>query len=351
MRREDQSITPSSITIAGAGSVGCYIGGCLALAGHDVTLLGRPDLMHAITVNGLRITDRDGRDATVPAGAIRTTTDPATALGAASLIAVTVKSAATEDMARSIARHSPRGATVVSLQNGTRNAALLGNVLGTAANVMPGMVPFNIVQTRDAGDIPHLHRATSGRIHIAAGTPRVARLLDVAGARVVTHADMTAIGWGKLILNLNNALNALSGLPLQRELADRRWRLILAAQATEALHALRASGLAPARIDGVNPRLMPFGLRLPDTLFRIAARSMLAVDPQARSSMWEDLERRRLTEIDVLQGAVIDLATRAGTAAPVNERVRHLIRVAQSAGEGSPGLAPEDVAGELVKLN
>ena len=344
------SITPSSITIAGAGSVGCYVGGCLALAGRDVTLLGRPDLMHAVAVNGLRITDRDGRDAILPPGRIATTTDPATAFGRATLVLVTVKSAATTEMARLIARHTPAGETVVSLQNGTGNAAALQRVLGTTAQVLAGVVPFNILQTRDAGDIPHMHRATSGRIHIAAGLPGIVKALDVQGAPVVAHHDMTAVAWGKLILNLNNALNALSGLTLRQQLADRRWRLILAAQAEEALAALRASGIKPARIDRTNPRLMPLGLRLPNALFKLASAALPAIDPTARSSMWEDLERRRPTEIAYLQGAIIELAAKVGTDASVNKRISDLVRAAEAGGKGAPGLAPEVVAGDLVKL-
>ena len=64
---------------------------------------------------------------------------------------------------------------------------------------------------------------------------------------------MKAVLWGKLLMNLNNALVALSGLPLASELADRRWRLILAGQIDEALAAMKASGIAPARIAGLRP--------------------------------------------------------------------------------------------------
>ena len=119
------------------------------------------------------------------------------------------------------------------------------------------------------------------------------------------------VQWGKLLLNLNNALNALSGLPLATQLADRRWRLLLAAQIEEALAVLKAAGIAPARIEGVPPRLIPSILRLPDWLFRLVARRMLAIDPAARSSMWEDLAARRPTEIDYLQGAILALADKA----------------------------------------
>jgi 2-dehydropantoate 2-reductase len=70
---------------------------------------------------------------------------------------------------------------------------------------------------------------------------------------------------------------------------------------------------------------------------------MLAIDPAARSSMWEDLRQRRPTEIDHLQGAVLDLAARSGVAAPVAERVLRLIKEAESAASGSPALRPDQV--------
>lgn len=306
--------------------------------------------MHAIALNGLHISDCDGRNLFVPASRITATTDPATALSKAQLILVTVKSNHTRDMATLIAAHAPDGATVVSFQNGLDNARVLEEVLGTRVRVVAGMVPFNIVQTRDAGDVPHMHRATSGRIHIAAGHRGLADSLDVTGARVVQHNNMPAIAWGKLVLNLNNALNALCGMPLAQELSDRRWRLILAAQAEEALAVLKAAAIKPARVDGVDPRLLPIGLRLPDFLFRITARSMLAIDARARSSMWDDLQRRRATEIEYLQGAVIRLAATSQTAVPLTQRIRDLIREAETAGNGSPSLSPQDVVGNLVEL-
>lgn len=345
------SISPSGITIAGAGSVGCYLGGCLASAGRDVTLLGRHDLMHAIAVNGLRISDRDGRDRSLPPGRVATTTDPATALAPARLILVTVKSTDTAAMARLVAQHAPAREIVVSLQNGVGNPGVLARSLGTSARIVPGMVPFNIVQTRDAGDVPHMHRASSGRIHIAAGVAHLARTLETPDARVITRRDMDRVAWGKLVLNLNNALNALSGLPLRDELSDRRWRRILAVQAEEAVGAMRAAGITPARIDGVDPRSMALALRLPDMLFRLVARATLAIDATARSSMWEDLQRRRPTEIASLQGAVIALAAKSGLPVPMTVRVHDLIRAAERGGKGSPMLSPEDVAGTVLAVS
>ncbi|TIT17124.1 MAG: hypothetical protein E5W78_27155, partial [Mesorhizobium sp.] len=73
------------------------------------------------------------------------------------------------------------------------------------------------------------------------------------------------------------------------------------------------------------------------------ARRMLAIDPEARSSMWDDLQRGRPTEIDELQGAILRLADREGTPAPLIKRVTALVRKAEQENHGSPGLTPRSV--------
>jgi 2-dehydropantoate 2-reductase len=335
----------SPIVFAGAGSIGCYVGGCLALAGRQVTLLLRPTLADAIARCGLRVSDLEGADRTAPASALQLTTDPGSALASAAIILVTVKSGATAEMAELIARHAPADATVVSLQNGVGNVDTLRASLGASRRLVSGMVPFNVVQTRGEGRAPRFHRATSGTMLIGSGVPGLRDALDMPGARVGEHADMTGVLWGKLIVNLNNALNALAGVPLAAELADRRWRLLLAAQIDEALAVLKAARIRPARVEGVPTRAIPHILRLPDTLLRLVARRMLAIGPEARSSMWEDLLRGRTTEIDYLQGAILALAKTNGMATPVTEEIVRLIKNAERARAGSPELQPTQVAG------
>lgn len=331
-----------TIVIAGAGSIGCYAGGCLMLAGRRVTLLVR-SRMEAALQGGLRITDLEGRSRSIQSDALSITSDPAAALAAADVILVTVKSGATQEMAALIKAHARRDAVVISLQNGVDNADQLRAGLD-GQTVLAGMVPFNVVQSVGAELPLRIHRASDGKVMIEDGDADLVHLLAVEGFAVEAHADMKAVLWGKLLMNLNNALVALSDLPLATELADRRWRLILAGQIDEALRAMKASGIEPARIAGLRPALLPKVLRLPDWLFRLLARRMLAIDPQARSSMWDDLQRGRPTEIGELQGAVLGLAERAGTPAPLLKRVTALVRVAEAARLGSPGLAPEQVA-------
>ncbi|MBA1142795.1 2-dehydropantoate 2-reductase [Mesorhizobium neociceri] len=333
-----------TIVIAGAGSIGCYVGGCLALAGRKVVFLARSRIAEAVLDGGLRVTDLDGRDRSIKPGALSVTADPAAALANADVVLVTVKNGATEEMAALIAAHARGDAVVVSLQNGVGNADRLRARLGSRL-VLAGMVPFNVVQSAE-GNLPlHVHRASDGKVMIEDRMAGLASLLDVEGLAVETHADMKAVQWGKLLINLNNALVALSGLPLASELADRRWRLILAVQIDEALAAMKASHIAPVRIGGLRPGLLPKLLRLPDWLFRLVARRMLAIDPQARSSMWDDLQRGRPTEIGDLQGTVLSLAEKAGTPAPLLKRVTALVRQAELEKRGPPGLTPEAVTG------
>lgn len=332
----------SRIVVAGAGSIGCYAGGCLALADRRVTLLARPRLVEAIRQGGLRVSDLEGRDRQAQPDVLSPTADP-TALSSANVILVTVKSGATAGMAELIATHAPEHAVVVSLQNGVGNADKLRQAL-PGHRVLAGMVPFNVVQSREGERPLRLHRASEGNVAIEDGVAGLARLLGVEGFQVETHADMAAVLWGKLLMNLNNALVALSGLPLATELADRRWRLILAAQIDEALIAMKAANIHPARIAGLRPALLPYLLRLPDWVFRRLARRMLAIDPEARSSMWDDLERRQPTEIEELQGAILGLSERAGAPAPVTRRVAELVREAEVDGRGPPGLSPDAIA-------
>ena len=89
----------SRIVIAGAGSIGCYLGGCLGAAGRNVTLLLREPLAEAISRHGLRVSDLSGGDETVQPSSLKLATDPAAALRAADVVLVTVKCRHTRDVA------------------------------------------------------------------------------------------------------------------------------------------------------------------------------------------------------------------------------------------------------------
>jgi 2-dehydropantoate 2-reductase len=334
----------SRIVVAGAGSIGCYVGGCLAMAGRAVTLLLRPALANAIGQRGVRLSDLEGLDRSLPPRSLKLATDPAAALADADIVLVTVKSGATAEIGDLIARHAKSRPVVLSLQNGVGNVDVLRDRLGAGHAVLPGVVNFHVAQFSDRNP-PRFHRSVGGSILIGREEPGLADALAVPGVPVVTRADMPAVLWGKLLLNLNNAINALSGLPLAAQLGDRGWRRVLAAQVAEALAVLAAGNIRPARLDKVPPNLIPTILRLPDPVFRVVARRMLAIDPEARSSMWDDLQRRRTTEVDYLQGAIIALGEKTGTPTPVSRHITKLIKAAEAEARGSPGLGPDEVMG------
>ncbi|WP_299374984.1 2-dehydropantoate 2-reductase [uncultured Tateyamaria sp.] len=323
---------PPRISVAGAGSIGCFVGGLLADQGHDVRFLGRSSTVAACATHGLRLTDYSGLD--VHLRAPKVSNSAAQSLGGADIVLVCVKSGDTAQMGAQIAEHAP-DAVVISLQNGVANAACLRDLL-PHHDVRAAMVPFNVVPTGPGA----YHRATSGDILFEAGPLPD---LDAPTLRWRGHPDIAGVQWGKLLINLGNAVNALADIPLLEQLQDRRWRRLMADQMAEALRVLKAAGITPLKSTAAKPQVIPHILRLPTPLFRLIAAQMLTIDAQARSSMWDDLNRGRKTEIDALQGAILDLAARYGRQAPLNARMHALIRAAEAEGEGPPGLSPGDI--------
>ncbi len=329
--------TAGAIGIAGAGSIGCFVGGMLAAGGRGVALLARPRVIGEIEANGLRLTSFEGADQTIAASRFALSENPSI-FGDAGVVLVTVKSADTAEMADVIARNAPPDVVVVSLQNGIGNAATLRNRL-PGRRVLGGMVPFNVV----AAGAGRFHRATSGDIVVEQDEAHTADILSVPGLKMRATENIEGVQWGKLLVNLNNALNALADLPLRRQLAQRPWRRLFADQMAEGLVAIRAEGIRPVSPTPIPAGWMPPLLRLPDAIFAALLGRTMKIDPEARSSMWEDLQRGRRTEIDYLQGVITEIAERRGLDVPVSRRVVELIRRAELEAKGSPGLTPGQI--------
>ncbi|WP_454616177.1 2-dehydropantoate 2-reductase [Bradyrhizobium cenepequi] len=327
------------IGIAGAGSIGCFVGGVLAASGRKVALLARPRVIDEIRGSGLRLTGFDGSEQRLAANAITLSDDPSI-FNDAGTVLVTVKSADTAAMADIILTYAPADAVVVSLQNGVGNVGLLRQRL-PGRKVLGGMVPFNVVALGEG----RFHRSTSGAIVIERDTTGTAQQLSVPGLAMRATDNIDGVQWGKLIVNLNNALNALSDIPLRRQLAQRSWRKLFADQMAEGLAVIRAEGIRPVSPTPIPAGLMPPLLRLPDAIFEALLGRTMKIDPEARSSMWEDLKRGRRTEIDYLQGVITDIAERRGLKAPLSRRIVELVKQAEAVGKGSPGLTPEQIRG------
>jgi 2-dehydropantoate 2-reductase len=330
-------VSDRTIGIAGAGSIGCFVGGMLAAGGRRVALLARPRVIAGIEAHGLRPTSFEGFDQTIARDRLALSENPSL-FADAGIVLVTVKSADTAEMADLIARHAPADAVVVSLQNGVGNAAVLRDRL-PGRRVLGGMVPFNVMALGEG----RCHRATSGDIVIERDDARTAEKLSVPGLTMRPTGNIEGVQWGKLLLNLNNALNALSGLPLRRQLSARPWRQLFADQLAEALAAVRAEGINPVSPTPIPPAWMPLLLRLPNFIFEPLLGRTMKIDPEARSSMWEDLKHGRRTEIDYLQGVITEIAARHGLPAPLSRRIVELVRQAERDAKGSPGLTPAQV--------
>ncbi|KVL14851.1 2-dehydropantoate 2-reductase [Burkholderia sp. MSMB1826] len=315
------------VCVFGAGAVGCYLGGRLAAAGANVTLVGRARIGDAIRRHGLTLTDRRGYRAALAPADVGFATDPAAAADAR-LVLVAVKSAATREAAAQLAGVLRPGTIVISFQNGLHHADTLRDAL-PQATVLAGMVPFNVIE-RGPGAF---HQGSAGTLaaDAAPALQPFASMFARAGLPLVLHRDMRAVQWAKLLLNLNNAINALANLPLRDELAQRTYRRCVALAQREALHWLARAAIRPARLTPLPAAWIPAVLDLPDAAFRVLGGRMLAIDPLARSSMSDDLAAGRATEVDWINGEIVRLAGRFGAPAPVNARLCALVHDAESA--------------------
>ncbi|MFE8070303.1 2-dehydropantoate 2-reductase [Marinobacteraceae bacterium S3BR75-40.1] len=325
-------MTQPRIAIFGAGSIGCYLGGRLLATGAEVAMIGRPRLQETIHRHGLTATDYQGYRVEWAPAQCRYHTDPAEAAGA-DLALLTVKSAATEDAGRQLARVLKPGAVVVCFQNGVSNADRLQPLL-PEQTVLPGMVPFNVLQQSPG----HFHQGTEGHLMVQQhpALDAASGLFEHAGLPLEQRSDMLSVLWSKLILNLNNPINALSGIPLKEELEQRDYRRCLALAQSETLYLLRQADIKTVRVTSLPTPLIPWLLRLPDAIFTRLAQQMLAIDPIARSSMWEDLQAGRPTEIEYINGEVVALARRLNLRAPVNQALINLIHDTERGEVGNP---------------
>jgi 2-dehydropantoate 2-reductase len=241
-------------------------------------------------------------------------------------VLLTVKSLGTEAAAKEIARYGKGDAVVISLQNGVSNPDILRPRL-PRQQVVQAMVPYNVVRLGPG----RWHRATGGEL-VVGDRPETrdlaARIGDRPG-RLLLSNDMQGVAWGKLLFNLNNAINALSGQTYLAELKQRDFRRVFAAAMIETLALLRKKGIRPAKIGKVGPDLLPHVIGSPDFIFNNVFLKVQKIDPKGRGSMADDFAAGRPTEIDFLNGEVVRLADSLGETAPVNAAIVDLVRQAE----------------------
>ena len=158
---------------------------------------------------------------------------------------------------------------------------------------------------------------------------------------------MLALAWGKLLINLNNAVNALSGRTLIEELKQRDYRRVFAASMREGLDLLKRAEIEPATVGPVAPGRCRGSSARPTGCSTTFFLKRWKIDAKARSSMADDLAAGRKTEVDYINGELVRLAERLQRDAPVNRAIVELIRKAEA---GAKPLPPAALRGRARPL-
>jgi len=288
----------------GAGAVGCYYGGMLARAGHDVVLIGRAQHVDAIRRHGLHL-ERQGDDGYVRVDA---STEPAAVAGA-QLVLFCVKSTDTDRAAAALKPHLAADALVLSLQNGVDNAERLRAAL---PQEVAAAVVYVATEMAGPGHVRH-HGRGELVIEPSSASDAVAAALIEAGVPTEVSANVRGALWAKLILNCAyNALSAIAQLPYGK--------LVQVAGVTTSMRDVVAECVAVAHADGVT---------LPDDIDAAVKRIAETMAGQF-SSTAQDLARGKASEIDHLNGYVARRGDALGVPAPANRMLHTLVKLLES---------------------
>jgi 2-dehydropantoate 2-reductase len=292
------------VAVVGAGAVGCYYGGMLARAGHDVTLIGRPQHVEAIERQGLRL-ETQTFDERIRVSA----SSEGSAVRSAQLVLLCVKSTDTESAAAAIKPHLAPDALVLSLQNGVENADRLRAIL--PQHVLAAVV---YIGTEMAGP-GHVRHHGRGELIIerSRASDELAQALIAAGVPTDISDNVRGALWAKLILNCAyNALSAITQLPYGR--------LVKGAGITAVMRDVVDECLAVAKADDVT---------IPGDV-DAAIRKIAETVPGQYSSTAQDLARGKPSEIDHLNGVIVRRGEALGVATPVNRLLHAIVKLVES---------------------
>ena len=286
----------------GGGAVGCYYGGMLARAGHEVTLIARPQHVAAVRRDGLRMETRSF-DERVQVAA----DSEASAVAGADLVLFCVKSMDTEAAGAQMAPYLDQGALVLCLQNGVDNADRLRGVL--PGHSVAAAVVYVATEMAGPGHVKH-HGRGELVIEPAARSSEVAQALAAAGVPTEISENVRGALWAKLILNC--AYNAVSAIA-QRPYGEN----VRGEGIPEVMRDVVAECLAVARAEGV---------QVPDDI-DAAVRRIAETMPTQFSSTAQDLARGKRSEIDFLNGLVMRRGQALGIPTPANRVLWALVKL------------------------
>jgi len=323
--------------IFGAGLIGGYMAGCFAAKGLNVSVLGR-ESMRSRFASELTVTDYHGHRAAssdinfVAAGEITEVSFD--------YLWLTVKCTGLEQALIDMANFVGPNTTILSCQNGLGSDDLVRESFPN--NIVRRVImASNVAQQSDT----HLHRGSEGDLFVEAhyddGDISLASLVSSDLLIAQNIESMEAYSWAKLQLNLANAVNALADIPVKQMLEHRIYRKIIAGAMQELLDVSRAKGLSLPKIAAVSMHIVPKILNTPNFIFNILGSKMMDIDPTVRTSMWWDLSGNRLTEVDMLNGAVVKEGEMFGIACPINQRIVDYVHDAEQAEIRKPFLHNE----------
>lgn len=332
-----------NVAIFGAGSIGCYLGGLLAHAGAELTFIGRERFRSEIDANGLTLTHFERDEISLSPDKFTFSLDPKE-ISAADIILLTTKSQDTAEASKTIATHANADAIIISFQNGVRNPEILREAL--SQRVLGAVVPFNVTGTGPG----RFHCGTEGDLTVQSIDKLDLKVLQAlfakSGQGLAISDNILAVQWGKLLVNLNNAFNTLTGGTLREGLLQRDYRRALALVVEEGLSVAKGAGIEPAAFGKADAAKMIRILRLPNFIYKIIMNKIVKIDAAARSSMLDDLEMGRVSEIEYLQGEIIRLAEKTGQSAPYNQTIYRLVNEAFSKAK-SPKLSGKGIYNAL----
>jgi 2-dehydropantoate 2-reductase len=294
--------------VVGAGGVGGYYGGRLALAGADVGFVARGKQLAAIREHGLQIRAHDG-DFNVRVAASH---DPAE-LGACDAVLFCVKSYDTEEAADLLPPLLKPATGVLSLQNGIDNEEKisarigLGHVLGGVSFILTHIAEPGVVEQTGS-----VQRIVFGELDGSSSERTEALVAEFERANIETEVsdDVQAVLWDKYAY-----LCALAGLTAATRLSIDQ--LLSVAETRELFRRMMGEVVEVARAEGVE---------LPSDLVDQKTAFSEQLAPGSFSSLYHDLTSGRRLELDALHGELIRRARRHGIGVPVSETIYSLLR-------------------------
>jgi len=311
---------PLKVLVFGAGAIGTYIGGSLALKGHPVVFMERADIAEAIRSRGLRLEiNRTSFHLEPSAIHCSSSLDEAISHGPFDIAIFALKSYDTPAAIQDLLPYHEHLPPILCLQNGVENETALATALGERG-VIAGTVT-SAIGRRAAGDI--LLERLRG-VGVAVGHPlssRLAAALDDAGLNAHLYPFAAAMKWSKMLTNLlANATSAILNITPAEVFAHPGLYRLEIEQLREALRVMAAQKLSVVDLPGTPVRLLAFGARLPLSLSKPLIQQNVGKGLGAKMPSFHiDLHSGRgKSEVEYLNGAVVRFGERLGVAAPVN---------------------------------